>query len=65
MAIVRRILSECAAWLMPGGRLGIELGAGQSERVLDFARSVGIFESVEIEKDGSKIPRFLLAVKKK
>jgi len=64
-AIARRILSECDAWLKPGGHLGLEFGAGQHEIIQDLAAATGIFDDIVIERDGGKLPRFLLARKKK
>lgn len=63
-AIVRRILAECGSRLKPGGWIGIEFGAGQSERIEEMALRAEIFDAIKIEKDGSKLPRFLLARKK-
>lgn len=62
-AVLRRILAEVGAWLRPGGWLGLELGLGQAEEVLQLARASGVFQSVEIAEDGAKLPRFLHARK--
>ncbi len=63
-AIARRILAECDSRLKPGGWIGIEFGADQSKSIEEIAQRAGIFDTVKIEKDGAKLPRFLMARKK-
>jgi release factor glutamine methyltransferase len=65
LAILRRIVDASASWLKPGGYLGLEFGAGQSERVLQIAEKTGYFAELHIESDSAKIPRFLHARTKK
>ncbi|HLX60968.1 MAG TPA: HemK/PrmC family methyltransferase [Planctomycetota bacterium] len=60
-SIIRRILNESAAWLKPGGYLGLEFGAGQAERILQIAQATKLFIDLKIESDAAKLPRFLLA----
>ena len=59
--VVRAIVAEAAAWLRPGGWLGMELGLGQAENVRQLAQARGVFQSVEIAADGAKLPRYLHA----
>ena len=64
-AISRRIIAECDRWLKPGGWLGLEFGAGQHEIIQEFTATTKLFDDIKIEIDGGKLPRFLLARKRK
>jgi release factor glutamine methyltransferase len=60
VSIIERILDESRNFLSPGGVLMVEMGFGQSERVLDFA-SGGGWKSAKVEADLQGIPRMLVA----
>jgi release factor glutamine methyltransferase len=62
LAVLRRIVSESAAWLKAGGRLGVEFGFGQHASVLQMAESAA-FASCEIVMDSNKVQRFLYTQK--
>ncbi len=64
VAISRRIIANCDTWLKSGGWLGLEFGAGQHKIIEEIATGTGIFDDIQIEKDGGKLPRFLMARKK-
>jgi release factor glutamine methyltransferase len=64
VAISRRIIEMGASWLKPYGWLGLEFGAGQQEIIREIATATGNFADIQIEKDGAKLPRFLMARKK-
>ena len=50
LAFYRRIAGEARAFLMPGGWLGVELGAGQSESVIALMEAAG-FQDMAIRHD--------------
>ena len=60
VSIIERILKDSRHYLDPGGVLIIEIGFGQSERVLEVAVGSG-WVSAEIEADLRGIPRMLAA----
>ena len=64
LAISKRILTECAPWLKPRGWLGMEFGINQQDALHAAATATGIFDEVIIEKDHTRIPRYLHARKK-
>jgi release factor glutamine methyltransferase len=60
LVVVRRLLSEAAARLRPGGWLVVEIGAGQQAAVDAAARHAG-WKSVGFRTDLAGIPRALVA----
>lgn len=58
LELVERIVAEAPAFLKPGGRLVLEIGAGQSERVLKLFASG--WESVDCRPDLAGIPRVVI-----
>lgn len=60
VSIIERIINDSGHFLIPGGVLMIEMGFGQSEKVLEFA-SGGEWRSVKVEADLQGIPRLLVA----
>lgn len=60
VSIIERILKDSRHYLHPGGVLMIEIGFGQSERVLELAVGSG-WEFAEVETDLQRIPRMLVA----
>jgi release factor glutamine methyltransferase len=57
----RRLLREAPPLLKPGGRLLLELGCGQSDRVKRLARECGAFDVIECRKDAAGIKRVVIA----
>ena len=55
-ALHRRLLAEAPAYLAPGGRLLLEVGAGQADAVADAARAAGYAE-VFVRRDFAGIGR--------
>ena len=60
VSIIERIIKDSRHYLAPGGVLLIEMGFGQSERVLEMAIGNG-WESAEVVPDLQGIPRVLVA----
>ena len=52
----RRIVPDAPEWVVPGGLILLEVGAGQSGRVADLLRSRG-FEQIQIVKDYGGVER--------
>ena len=59
-ALHRRILAEAPAYLKPGGRVLLEVGANQAERVAEMASALGYID-VEITADYAQIGRVVSA----
>jgi len=59
LAAIRRVIAGAPAHLMPGGRLVMELGAEQGEKVLDLARQV--FQAADLIRDYAGHDRVLVA----
>ena len=55
-ALHRRILAEAPAFLRPGGRVLLEVGLGQAERVAESAHSLG-YTDVSVTADYAQIGR--------
>ena len=60
ISIIRRIIEDSRHFLAPGGVLLVEMGFGQSERVLELTQMSG-WGSVRVEPDLQGIPRMLVA----
>lgn len=60
VSIIERIIRDARHFMLPGGVLLIEMGFGQSERVLEFT-STGGWASAQVESDLQGIPRMLYA----
>ena len=56
LAEIRRIVAEAPAWLVTGGWLVIEIGAGQGPRVAEMLRAAG-FDEVAIDADLNGLDR--------
>ena len=63
LAIIRRLLSESAAFLKPGGHLLIEIGFDQSAALKDLA-AVSTWNLLDIQKDLQGIPRVVVLQKR-
>ena len=61
-SIIARIIRDSRHFLAPGGVLLVEIGFGQSERVLKFAAAYG-WRSARVEPDLQGIPRMLVATR--
>jgi release factor glutamine methyltransferase len=58
--LVRRLIEQAPSHLKPGGLLALEIGLGQGEGLCDFLRQKN-YHDIELKRDYSSIPRFLLA----
>ncbi|MBL9154544.1 MAG: peptide chain release factor N(5)-glutamine methyltransferase [Verrucomicrobiales bacterium] len=58
---MERFLADCVAHLKPGGKVAMEFGEGQADRLAEAARAAGLDEVV-IVTDLSGCQRFLFAV---
>jgi release factor glutamine methyltransferase len=56
LELLRRIAAESGAWLVPGGVLAVEVGAGEAEEVARLFAQHG-FEGVSARRDYGKIER--------
>jgi release factor glutamine methyltransferase len=61
LSIIKRIIEGAPAFLVPGGRVLLEFGFGQSERV-EAMFDTSIWSSVELYPDFQQIPRVAMAV---
>ncbi|MFH1230493.1 MAG: peptide chain release factor N(5)-glutamine methyltransferase [Planctomycetota bacterium] len=59
--LIRKIISQSPYYLKPQGYLLLELGQGQSKKVLNLVKSTNNFEDIKILPDYNKIPRVLCA----
>jgi len=58
--VVQKLIQQAPARLAPGGLLALEIGMGQSERLLEVL-SVKKYKDMEAKNDYSGRPRFVLA----
>lgn len=56
----RRLATQAAGFLAPGGFLALEVGGGQAEAVAGVARAAG-FEIAQIRPDLARVPRVIVA----
>lgn len=61
IALIRRLIEECAGVLRPGGLLAVEVGLGQAERIAALLASRG-WDDVQVTHDYGAIPRHVSAV---
>jgi release factor glutamine methyltransferase len=61
LLVHRRIAAGAATWLRPGGRLILEIGAGQDEALRRLYAEAAGFEECLVQKDLAGIPRVLSA----
>lgn len=59
LALLRRLVTQAAGRLAPGGVLLLEVAAGQAERVADLLRSTGAFADVAARRDLAGIERLV------
>ena len=64
LEIINRLVAEAPGYLVRGGRLLIEVGAGQAPSVKEIIARSGAYGRTEIHKDYSGIERVVLAVRK-
>jgi release factor glutamine methyltransferase len=64
LLILNRILKEAHEWLIPGGKLGLEISPEQAVVLKNNAENMGPYEQVEIKKDLHGRERSLMAVRK-
>ena len=55
--VIRRIVANAHTVLKPGGRIALEIGYGQSEKVQEIADETGKYSDFSVIKDYSGIPR--------
>jgi release factor glutamine methyltransferase len=60
LACYRRLLSDCSQYLLPGGFLALEVGAGQAEAVAGLATAVSGLAVAEIRPDYAGIDRVIV-----
>lgn len=61
---VRRIITEAPPHLRSGGRLYLEIGAGQAARVRSLTLASGAYEGIEVFRDLNGRERFFRAVRR-
>ncbi|HWE25376.1 MAG TPA: peptide chain release factor N(5)-glutamine methyltransferase, partial [Myxococcales bacterium] len=59
LAVIRRIVSDAAAWLVPGGFLGMEIDPSLSATVRELCTQAG-FRNVRVVKDLAGLDRHVL-----
>jgi release factor glutamine methyltransferase len=59
-AIIRTFAEQALAHLAPGGTVALEIGAGQSDSLMEHLRSLG-YKEVRATADYNGIARFLFA----
>ncbi|RMF27250.1 MAG: HemK family protein methyltransferase, partial [Chloroflexi bacterium] len=59
LAVIRRLLAQAPAYLRPGGRLLMEIGAGQGNAVLALARAAFPTAQIALHPDLAGHPRVL------
>jgi len=59
--IIRKIIKETNEHLKTGGKLMLEIGNEQGQKVYDLLEKAGCFESIKIEKDCSNLDRLAIA----
>jgi release factor glutamine methyltransferase len=58
--LIRRLIDEAPSRLKPGSLLALEIGLNQNEGLLELLRQKN-YHDIELKRDYSSIPRFLLA----
>jgi release factor glutamine methyltransferase len=58
--LIRDLIEQAPAHLLPNGKLALEIGLGQSESLVDCLARKN-YHDIELKKDYSTIPRFLFA----
>jgi len=58
--LIRELIEQAPGHLKPGGLLVLEIGLDQAEGLLEFLRQKN-YHDIELKRDYSSIPRFLLA----
>jgi release factor glutamine methyltransferase len=58
--LICQLIEQAPARLKPGGLLALEIGLDQAEGLLEFLRQKN-YHDIELKRDYSSIPRFLLA----
>jgi release factor glutamine methyltransferase len=58
--LMQKLIEQARSHLKPGGLLALEIGLGQGEGLCDFLRQKN-YHDIELKRDYSGIPRFLLA----
>ena len=58
--LLRKLIEQTPSHLDPGGLLALEIGLGQGEGLREFLRQKN-YHDIELKRDYSGIPRFLLA----
>lgn len=61
LSLIRKIISQSLHYLKPQGYLLLELGLGQSKKVLNIMKSTNKFKDIKVLVDYNKIPRVLCA----
>lgn len=64
LEIISRLVNEAPAYLVAGGRLLMEVGAGQARSVREIIERTGEYGRNEVYKDYSGIERVVLAARK-
>lgn len=61
---LKHIAGELESHLKPGGWFFMEIGADQAEEMVDFLRSLGGYDSLDVHNDYAGLPRVLQARRK-
>jgi release factor glutamine methyltransferase len=63
LTVIRRLVAEAPAFLVPGGALMLEVGAGQAGRVVRLLKATCRYESIAVTKDLAGIGRVVEGIK--
>jgi release factor glutamine methyltransferase len=58
--IIRAFLEQARGYLAPGGRVALEIGAGQADMLMEHLRLLG-YKDARVTADYAGINRFLFA----
>ncbi len=53
--VIRHVMADAPTWLVPGGRILVEVGRPQVERTLQMVGSAGLDASVQLGHDGETV----------
>lgn len=61
LSVIRELIEGAGEWTKPGGRLLVEIGAGQGEAAFSLAEAAGDWQDIEVRRDLAGLDRVLIA----